>query len=242
MEASNRGVQDTSLLRDVVYVMFKRKTVLITLAVVGAAIMIYGLKTNVPSYEASARVLIKRQHQGYVMPSETRAVLKRAEVINSEISIITSTAVAEAVVDRLELATGDGRPLAVYRMSKMIKAQEQPESDIIDISFRHRDPRMAADVVNAALDAYLEIRKAVALNYDAVIYLDEQAERVRAKRDSTAVAIARFSGERGELVHGRRAEQRMGLQNRFSNELATLNSHIQSFEEKLARAVRSTIW
>ncbi len=234
MEGSNRGMQDTSLLRDVVYIIFKRKMVLVTLAVVGVAIMIYGLKTNVPSYEASARVLIKRQHQGYVMPSETRAVLKRAEVINSEISIITSTAVAEAVVDILELATGDDRPMAIHRMSKMIKAQEKPESDIIDISFRHRDPEMAADVVNAALDAYLQIRKRVALNYEAVVYLDTQADRVRAERDSTAMEIARFSGERGELAQGRRAEQQMGLQDRFKNELATLNSHIQSFEEKLA--------
>jgi uncharacterized protein involved in exopolysaccharide biosynthesis len=227
-------MQDTSLLRDVVYVIFKRKAVLITLAVVGVAIMIYGLKTGVASYEASARVLIKRQHQGYVMPSETRGVLKRAEVVNSEISIITSTAVAEAVVDRLELATGDERPLAIYRMSKKLKAQEQPESDIIDISYRHTDAQMAADVVNAALDAYLEIRKAVALNYDAVVYLDSQADRVRAERDSTAMALALFGGERGELVRGRLAEQQMGLQNRFENELATLNSHIQSFEEKLA--------
>ncbi|MCK4513075.1 hypothetical protein KAW64_15115, partial [bacterium] len=94
--------------------------------------------------------------------------------------------------------------------------------------------QMAADVVNAALDAYLEIRKAVALNYDAVVYLDSQADRVRAERDSTAMALALFGGERGELVRGRLAEQQMGLQNRFENELATLNSHIQSFEEKLA--------
>ncbi len=234
MESSNRGMQDTSLLRDVIYVIFKRKVVLITLAVVGTAIMIYGFRTSVESYEASARVLIKRQHQGYVMPAETRAVLKRAEVVNSEISIIMSTAVAEAVVDMLELATGDERPMAIYRMSRKIKAQEQPESDIIDITYRHRDPQMAADVVNAALDAYLEIRKAVALNYDAVIYLDSQAARVRAERDSTAMAIARFGGERGELAQGRRAEQQMGLQDRFENELATLTSHIQSREEKLA--------
>lgn len=227
-------MQDTSLLRDVVYVIFKRKAVLVTLVVAGAAIMAYGFRTKVPSYEASARVLIKRQAQGYVMPAESRGVLKRAEVVNSEISIIASTAVAEAVVDRLGLATGDERPMAIYRLSKRIKAQDQPESDIIDISYRHRDPQMAADVVNAALDAYLEIRKAVALNYEAVVYLDSQAERVRAERDSTAMAIARFGGERGELAQGRLAEQRMGLQNRFDNELATLDSHIQSREEQLA--------
>ncbi len=227
-------MQDTSLLRDVVYVIFKRKAVLITLSVVGIAIMIFGFKTGVASYEASARVLIKRQQLGYVMPAESRAVLKRAEVVNSEISIINSTAVAEAVVDRLELATGDDRPLAIHRMSKMIKAQEQPESDIIDISYRHRDAQVAADVVNAALDAYLEIRKAVALNYDAVVYLDEQASKVRADRDSTAMAIARFTGAKGELAEGRRGEQLMGLQNRFSNDLLTLDSRIEWREEQQA--------
>ncbi len=226
--------ESASLLRDVAYIVFKRKIVLITFTLVGIAVMAYGFMTAVPSYEATARVYIKRLPQGYVMPSETRAVLKRSEVINSEINFIESSAVATAVVDRLGLATGDDRGIAIYDMERRIRAIDQPEADIIDISFRHTDPERAAAVVNAALDAYLEIRKSVSLNYDAVRYLDEQAHRLKAQRDSVAMAIAEFGGESGNLAQGRRGEQRMGLQDRFSNELASLTSTIASREEQLA--------
>ncbi|MCD4690063.1 hypothetical protein K8S17_01235, partial [bacterium] len=218
MSETTQTTESASLFRDVAYVVFKRKIVLITFTLVGIAVMAYGFATAVPSYEATARVFIKRLHQGYVMPAETRAVLKRGEVINSEINIIESAAVAAGVVDRLELATGEDRALAIYDMERRIRATDMPESDIIDISFRHGNPERAAAVVNAALDAYLEIRKSVALNYDAVRYLDEQARRIKAQRDSVAMAIARFGGESGNLAQGRRGEQRMGLQDRFSNE------------------------
>ena len=226
--------EGASLLRDVAYVVFKRKVVLIAFTLVGIAVMVYGLTAAVPTYEATARVYIKRIPQGYVMPSETRSVLKRGEVINSEINIIQSSAVAAAVVDRLEMATGEDRGIAIYDLERRIRAVDQPESDIIDISYRHRDAERAAAIVNAALDAYLEIRKSVSLNYDAVRYLDEQAERLKTQRDSVAMAIAEFGGESGNLAQGRRGEQRMGLQDRFNNELATLSATIEAREEQLA--------
>ncbi len=226
--------ESASLLRDVAYVVFKRKIVLIVFTLVGIAVMAYGFMTAVPSYEATARVYIKRIPQGYVMPSETRSVLKRGEVINSEINIIQSSAVAASVVDRLGLATEANRGIAIYDLERRIRAADQPESDIIDISYRHGDAEQAAAVVNAALDAYLEIRKSVSLNYDAVRYLDEQAARLKTQRDSVAMAIAEFGGESGNLAQGRRGEQRMGLQDRFNNELATLNSTIEAREEQLA--------
>ncbi len=232
--ATKTTAESASLLRDIAYVVFKRKVVLITFLIVGIAVMVYGFSTAVPGYEATARVYIKRLNQGYVMPSETRAVLKRGEVINSEISIIESSAVAAAVVDSLGLAEGRNRRLIVENIQDRIRAADQPESDIIDISYRDTDPERAAAIVNTALDAYLEIRKSVSLNYDAVRYLDEQAQRVKAERDSIAMAIAEYGGESGNLAQGRRGEQRMGLQDRFSNELASLNANIEAREEQLS--------
>ncbi len=226
--------ESASLLRDIAYVVFKRKLVLIVFTLVGIAVMVYGMTAVVPRYEAVARVYVKRTPQGYSMPAESHAVLKRSEVINSEINIIQSSAVAAGVVDALGLGDGDRRGLAIYDMERRIKAQDQQEADIIDISYRDTDPEKAAAVVNAALDAYLEIRKSVSLNYDAVRFLDEQAKRMRAERDSIAMAIAEFGGESGSLAQGRKGEQQMGLQNRFHNELAGLNSTIASREEQLA--------
>ncbi len=221
------------LLRDIAYVIFKRKTVLLTLMIVGLVIVVYGTMTVVPTYQAKARVLIKRIPQGYVMPLESRAVLRRSEVVNSELQIIMSSATAELVVDRLGLAGDGDRALAIHSLERRIRAKALPESDIIDISYRDKDPEMSALVVNTALDAYLEIRKNVALNVEAVAYLDEQASRLRAARDSIAMQIAEFGGDRGQLLQDILATQHMGLTDRFQNQFLTIQANIETRREQL---------
>ncbi len=233
--AEKRGyAPEPMLLRDIAYVVFKRKTVLITLLVVGLVIVVYGTMTVVPTYQAKARVLIKRVAQAYAMPTESRAVLRRSEVVNSELQIIMSSAVAELVVDRLGLAGEGDRSLAIHSLERRIQAKALPESDIIDISYRDKDAEMSALVVNTSLDAYLEIRKNVALNVEAVTYLDGQAHRLRAARDSIAMQIAEFGGDRGQLLQDVLAHQHMGLSDRFNNQLLTVQSNIETRRGQLA--------
>ena len=181
-EAAQGGTQPAgaSMLRDVLFVVFKRKVPLFTLVILGALIVAYGSIRGEPEYEALARVFVKRLPLGYQMPAESDAVLKRVEVVNSEMAIIASSAVASLVVDRLGLADGESRPAVIHAVQKKIRTDSPVESDIIDIKYRHTDPEMAAAVVNAVLDAYLETRRSVAYNLEAVEFLNTQAAVVRA--------------------------------------------------------------
>jgi len=232
--AASGGTQaGASVVRDLVFIVFKRKFPLLGLLLLGAAILAYGAATGEPEYEATARVFVKRQPMGYQMPAESQAVLRRVEVVNSEIQIITSAAVASAVVDSLGLAHGAGRTLAIQRLQKRIKAESPAESDIIDIRYRDKDPELAASVVNAALDAYLDTRRSVAYNSEALEFLNHQAGVVRAELDSIADEIAKLGGEHWQLSVGRRSEQQMGLGDRLLNELITLDTHIAMREEHL---------
>ena len=231
--AKTREAEPT-LLRDVVYVLFKRKLPLIGLLVIGSLIVAHGATTRESHYEATARIMVKRLRQSYEMPAVTSSVLRRGEVVNSELQIIMSAAVAAEVVDRLEIATGEERGLAVANMERSIRARALPESDIIDISFRHRDAEWAALVTNAALDAYLEVRARVSLNYEAVQYLDDHARLAKAARDSVANEIARLGADEGDIVQGLRGEMIMGLKDGLYNDQIDLASSINSREEELS--------
>lgn len=234
--ASKREPEPT-LLRDVVYVAFKRKYPLIGLLLLGVLIIAYGSMGQKPEYQASARIMVQRLRATYAMPSVTSAVLKRGEAINSELQIIMSSAVAAEVVDRLDMDATRERGVAIEDLQRRIKAKALPESDIIDIEFRHTDAEWAALVVNTALESYLETRARVALNYEAVVYLEEQARLAKAARDSVAAEIVKLGSDRGDIVQGLRAESNMGLKNRLWNEQITLGSRIGSREVELA-AVR----
>ncbi|MCK4512321.1 hypothetical protein KAW64_11310, partial [bacterium] len=216
------------------YVLFRRKLLIIALLLVAGGVFAYGLMTEVDVYTAQAIVMIRRLPLGYQMPSESRAVLKRAEVVNSEIEIITSPAVAEEVVDRLGLAEGKNRARVVYNVNRQIRAEAEPESNIIKLSFSHPDGERAAEIVNAVLDAYLDVRARVALDYDAVVYLEAQALRIKAQKDSIGSEIAKSRAEEGQLARDYKADQHMALVNRFLSDLTGLDSRIYAWEGKIA--------
>ncbi len=236
-EKTSKREAEPTLLRDVVYVAFKRKYPLIGLLLLGVFIIGQGSVGQKAEYEASARIMIKRLRESYAMPAVTSAVLRRGEVVNSEIQIITSPAVAAAVVDRLKIDERRDRGDAIHDLTRRIKAKVLGESDIIDIEFRHTDPEWAALVVNTALDAYLEIRARVALNQEAIEYLGRQARLAKAARDSVAAEIIKLGSDSGDLIQGLRGEMNMGLTNKLWNDQLTLGSRIRSREVELA-AVR----
>jgi succinoglycan biosynthesis transport protein ExoP len=222
------------LLEEILYVIFRRKLLIAALLLIAGGIFAYGVLTEVDVYKGEAIVMIRRLPLGYQMPAESRSVLLRGEVVNSEIAIITSPAVAEAVVDRLRLDEGKDRARAIHNVNRQIKGEAEPESNIIKISYSNPDPVKAAEVTNAALDGYLSVRARVALDYDAVDYLDQQAQRVRAEIDSIGAEISRYGAEDGQLSKGVKGEHHMGLINQFVNTLTELDSSIYSDEEKIA--------
>ena len=230
-----REIQQTEavLLEEILYVLFRRKLLIVALLLIAGGIFTYGVMTEVEVYTAEAIVMIRRLPLGYAMPSESRAVLKRGEVVNSEIAIITSPAVAEEVVDRLGLAEGRNRAQVIHNVSGQIRAEAEPESNIIKLSFSHTDGERAAEIVNAALDAYLDVRAKVAFDYDAVEHLERQTRRVKAEKDSIGAEIVKHRAMEGQLSGDFKADQHMGLINRFVNELTGLDSRIYSWEEKI---------
>jgi uncharacterized protein involved in exopolysaccharide biosynthesis len=223
----------SALVREIVYVVFKRKTFLIALTVLAVVLIAYGILTDVPRYQATAAVMIRRLPQAYTMPTESRAVLRRGEVINSEIEIIRSAAVAGRVADALGVEPGRDRALFIEKLQKQVRARTQPESNIIEINFTHVNRERAALVTNAVLDAYLEVRKTVNFDYEAVEYLDEQAHRIRGVIDSIAAEIADVGGEEGILTIDLRGQQQMDLIGRFLTEATELDRQITLREEQL---------
>ncbi|MBD3368051.1 MAG: hypothetical protein GF405_07755 [Candidatus Eisenbacteria bacterium] len=104
---------------------------------------------------------------------------------------------------------------------------------MIEISYTHVDPERAALVANAVLDAYLEVRKTVNFDYEAVEYLDAQARRIRTVIDSIATEIADVAGESGILAIGMRGQQQMDLIGNFLTEATGLDRQITMREEQL---------
>ncbi len=172
MEQQN---QESSL-RDFLVVLFKQKyTVLIVFFVVVATVTI-GSFLLPRTYEAKSSLLVKfgreyiyRSEVGErVSDSRPSIPLNQEEVINSEIQILTSRDLIEKVITSIkveniypEMVKNPSKgitPLeaAILQFGKKLSVEGIKKSNVIQISFQHKDPHLAAKAVNLLVESMKE--------------------------------------------------------------------------------------
>src|SRR5262245_6588385 len=140
-------------LRDYLRVLRRRKWTIILTAfvVVGAAVAYSSFQT--PVYEATAEVLVRqRSTESLFNPvnrSGTATDAKRA--IDTEITVLTSRTVRDAVYDKL-----GRRP--------RIAASSAGDTDVISVTARNTNPRRAARDANTYAETYLDVRRKQAVD------------------------------------------------------------------------------
>jgi uncharacterized protein involved in exopolysaccharide biosynthesis len=171
---SSPGKEDSGL-RDFLTILFKHKSKIATifLATVGAVTIGSFLLT--PTYEARSSLMVKFGGE-YVNRSEAVDArsfpwsLHQEEMVNSEIQILTSRELIEKVLTALKVGTvypdlvesppSGMTPLqaAILAFEKKLTVEGVKKSNVIEVAFRHKNPQLAARVVNLLVDGYKEKR------------------------------------------------------------------------------------
>jgi uncharacterized protein involved in exopolysaccharide biosynthesis len=170
-------------LRDFLNVIFKRKyQILLFFFVIFSAVAIATLLTK-PTYQATCQILVKPGREKIFMPAtggySPVISVNREEQLNSEIEIIKNRSLAQEVVEAIGPTTIypelDGKekgilasvfsgfkeqpsPLekTLLKLQKNLNVQGIKKSNIIQISFNHASPKMAAAVVDMLARRYLD--------------------------------------------------------------------------------------
>jgi uncharacterized protein involved in exopolysaccharide biosynthesis len=212
-------------LRDFLHIIFKRKIeILLFFVVVVCAVAIISFMIK-PTYQARAQILIKVGRENIYVPplpaggsSNPVYSLNSAEQINSEIEILDSRFLAEKVIHSLGPATiykdlknpkrgmvsrlvrakdGDRSPIdkAVLRLQKTLKVEGVKKSDVIDVSFTHTDPHMAATVVNTLVSFYLDHHVQVHKNTQSYKFFQDQSHILRKRLEQSEGKLEAFKQE-----------------------------------------------
>ena len=135
------------------------------------------------------------------------------QIMQSELEILGSSAVKERALRRVGVARvypelgrafakagADGERLtmgaAVKAMESGLKIQSAPETSVVRLSFTHKDPVVAAELLNALVDEYLQYRKTVLVGGDAKV-LDQQRKDFEARLATAETAYQTFLAENG---------------------------------------------
>jgi uncharacterized protein involved in exopolysaccharide biosynthesis len=151
-----------SSLRDFLHVVFKRKNQILLFFIVTVCTVAIGTFVVKPTYEAKTQVLVKIGRENlYVPPGGGNSPiinLNRDNQINSEIELLKSRTLVEQVVESLgseNIYKNIDYKDAVLTLQKKLSIEGIKKSDVIAVSFKHKDPEMAALVVNTLAKAYM---------------------------------------------------------------------------------------
>jgi uncharacterized protein involved in exopolysaccharide biosynthesis len=186
-----------------------------------------------PMYEATSTLLVKLGRESVYrsdVGDQREMVVNRdrESVMNSELQILRSREVVEGVIETLGVdvldpslreSTAQDVPLeqvAVERFQGNYAVKLVPKTEVIEVSFLHPDPVVAAKVVNLAIDRFKERHLAAFSESDAVGFLEAKVSAYRDELAASEDRLKTFEAQHpafslrdpGEYI----LRQRMGLE------------------------------
>lgn len=162
-------------------------------------------------------------------------------VIATQIDILQSDRVARRVVRMLKLievpeireqwrdeqkGQGDIESWLVERLQKDLDVKPGRESSVINVMYQAPDPRFAAALANAFVQAYLET--AVELRVDPAkqysSFFDQRAKEAREALEKAQAKLSAFQNEHGLVM----TDERLDIENQRLNELSSQLVLLQS--------------
>jgi polysaccharide biosynthesis transport protein len=193
---------------DVIFILFRHKWKIIICATAGilAAAGIYFFLP--PQYESQAKLFVR-----YVMDrsavdgldSQTKTLGSPTEsAINSEVEILTSSDLATQVAstvgaDRLVTGSGDKVTNADAALSilKNLEVSVVKDSNIISVSYKNKDPRLAIEVLQELVKRYFDKHLEVHRSLGAFDFVTREADQLRAQLNQTEEELKQLKAKTG---------------------------------------------
>lgn len=208
-----------------------RKAWLLALLTVVAAVATYvGLGFVAPLYTADTRILIEERESPLTRPREGSNVPSTdfdASAIQSQVEVLRSREIADAVIDKLDLTRRPEfdparRPSLIRSLLVMVGLGEAPtdstirqrvmesyftrlsvyplqQSRVVGVDFSAPSPNLAAEVANAVADSFVELQQSAKREsaVAATDWLRQEIDRLRARVSEAEQAVADYRARQG---------------------------------------------
>ncbi|MFN7949401.1 MAG: GumC family protein [Blastocatellia bacterium] len=267
-ENKNRQWLDqTHLLREIAQVLLARRWLIIGTTLLTFALTAVGTRMLKPVWSASATILLKKERfDAPVSPEQTIVTGQpdrhlTEEEINSEVEILRSRLLLEAVVQRLSLDREfqpPGKPSALKSLlggetltpqaRALLKLQEDlsidpvKKSNVIRVSCRAADRELAATIVNTLCAVYQEHHVSIRQNDGTQNFFEQQAQAMRERLAEREAALQRINPLPGTQLLSQQIETQIRQLNEFEvawrttrTALAESEARLKSIEQQLSR-------
>lgn len=203
--SQRRAAEDVAIQangRDLLFVLFRhlRKSIIFFAAVFGMALLAAMVLPS--SYKSTASLLVRLGPES-MLPDPSVQIGKavvapiqsRTAEINTELQILRSREVAEAVIGELGTArilggapaekmakvddNDDAVKAAIMLIDRKLEVEVEPDSNVLKVNFESKDPRVAKDVVDTYIDKFRSVRAGIHRNPITAQFFGDQQENVR---------------------------------------------------------------
>ncbi len=145
------------------YLRILKRRWLVTTGVMGSVFGLTALVTfsQKPVYESQGKLLIKNNGASSLTGLSEKvgaisALTNTSSPLDTEAEVIRSNPLVKKTISELDLKDEKGKPLKVEAFLKLLKVKSVKGTDVLEITYRDTDPKIAADVINTLVNYYVE--------------------------------------------------------------------------------------
>lgn len=246
-----------------VAVLFRQRwTMIITFIVVVIAAALSG--KWVPTYEAKMKIMALRQRTDAIMTSSANLPAPfsgdqiHEEDLNSEVEILNSDDLLRRVVDKTGLAgkATDDRSIAraVLKLGKDLQIEAGRKSNVISVSYKNRNPRLAARVLEELSEAYIQKHLEMSHSSGQFSFFDQQTQQYLKGLDDAQTKLTAFTDQTGVVSAQTERDDALAHANEFNatarqaqagigeteQRVRSLQAQLHSMQPRIQTVVRSS--
>jgi uncharacterized protein involved in exopolysaccharide biosynthesis len=250
-------MQTVPNVRDLLTALFKYRHIgLVAFLATVATVSVETLRKPVV-YEATSLLLVKTGREHAYLPEfgDSRIYVNRDRegIIKAEMKILKSRDLAQRLVDSegaeavypslvsAASSAEEARGAVVTRLLEEITVAGFEKTDVIRVSLQHRDPQLAADVVNELVEIFKEMHLEIFSKNDASAFLEEKVRAYEILLEQTEDELETFKIEHLTLSQDqqrelllRRRQKLVGSLEETENLIAGLEHEIASLRQDLS--------
>jgi uncharacterized protein involved in exopolysaccharide biosynthesis/Mrp family chromosome partitioning ATPase len=199
-----------------------------------------------PMYVAQSRLLILLGDD-YVFRSDVNGAtpnmsFDRAQIVHAEMEILSAKDLRTRTIRDVGLARvypalageANGLDKAAEQLTKDLTIDNVPQSNVIELSVRNRDPEVAAELLNTLVKLYIERRRSIFEQSD-LSSVNGQRDQLNARLGEIEDQLSKFSIDHG---FGDYPSEFATIQ----TQQASLSSQVQALDQQLAaRSGRTSV-
>lgn len=239
-------------LRDILTVLFKFKhsIIIVSLLFTLASLVLVFFMT--PVYEAETSLLVKigREHMFTTEANDsTHMAIDLKTIVDPELAILASQDLRHRVLETIgvHIMYPDlvGSPpddlslmqVALLRFEENLRVHQEAASNVIQVTFQHGNPKMAAEAVNTLVKFWKEKHLKI-FSTPQALFLQKQALSYRARFEETETQLQQFHQEHGISAFPKQKELLLEQRQELDASLKVAQSELQSLGAKLASLVK----